>query len=116
MTKVMIFTPATLPRNFLEPVGDHTAWLTAFVSELRDFAQLMPQTYPLLWDIIDRMYRAVPPGGVYPSLEDLRRVLEHEAEVQHRENLYTAGRAIRNLCVILGEAATIRRPADLSLR
>ncbi len=104
----------SIPRNFLVPVGDRSAYITAFVNELRDFGDLRPETYPLLWSIIERMYRSVNPDNpLWPCLEDLRRVLEFEAEAQKRPNLLSAARAVQNLCAILGEASTIRTPASL---
>jgi hypothetical protein len=113
MTKVIIFNLQNAPRNFLAPVGDRYAYITAFVNELRDFGDLRPESYPLCWNIIERMYRSVKPGDPWPCLEDLRRVLEHEAEVQNRPNLLTVARAVQNLCAVLGEASKIRMPASL---
>ena len=98
----------------MAPLGDRSAYITAFVNELRDFGDLRPETYPLLWSIIERMYRSVDPDNPqWPCLEDLRRVVESEAEAQNRPNLLSAARAVQNLCAVLGEASKIRTPASL---
>ena len=112
--RMIIFNFRTAPRNFLAPVGDRMAYITAFVNELRDFGNLHIETSQLLVGIIDRMYQSVPPGSdEWPCLEDLRRILEHEAEVQKRPNLLTAARTVQSLCALLGESARIRKPAPL---
>jgi hypothetical protein len=111
--KIIIFNVHNAPRNSLIPVGDRTAYLMAFVNALRDFGQLRPETHHLLWDIIDRMWRSVKPGQPFPCLEDLRRILDYEAKRLDRENLLTISRAVHSLCTVLGDAARIRKPADL---
>jgi hypothetical protein len=54
------------------------------------------------------MLRGMRPEDPPFSWEDLRRVLEHEAIEQKRENLFTAARAILNICVVLGPQAAAR--------
>src|SRR2546427_3429206 len=94
----MVFNLRNAPWQFLEPAGDPIAYYTGIVGDLRLEFDLRPETFPLLWGILERMVRGMKPGDPYFSWEDFRRVVEHEAKVQHRENLLTAARAIMNIC------------------
>jgi hypothetical protein len=105
----IIFSPANAPWQFLVAIGpDRLAYYISIISEIRLEFELRPETTPLMWAVIERMLRGMRPEDPPFSWEDLRRVLEHEAAAQHRENLFTAGRAILNICVVLGRQASAR--------
>ena len=105
----ILFTPRNAPWQFLKPVGpDHLAYFIGLISEIRLEFEMRPETVPLMWVVIERMLRGMQPGDPPFSWEDLRRVLEHEAIAQKRENLFTAARAILNICVVLGPQAAAR--------
>jgi len=114
--EAITFDLHTAPWHFLHPVGDHIAYYTGIIGELRHEFELHTATFPLLWSIMERILRGMRPGDPYPSWEDLLLVVEHEAVSQNRENLHTVARVLRNLCVLLGRQARIRRAPDISDR
>src|ERR1051326_4563766 len=115
--ETILFTPRNAPWQFLKPVGaDKLAYYISIISEIRLEFELRPETVPLMWQVIERMLRGMRPTDPPFSWEDYRRVLEHEAIEQRRENLYTAARAILNICVVLGPQAAAREVPDISTR
>jgi DNA helicase HerA-like ATPase len=110
----IVFTPQIAPWQWLEPVGDPLAYYIGLTGELRAEFELRPETYHLLYGIFERLLRGMRPGDPFPSFEDLRRVVEHEAREQKRENLYSIARALMSLCVVLGPQARVRKAAPLS--
>jgi hypothetical protein len=111
---VIIFTPSNAPWKILIPIGrNKIAYYIGIISEIRHEFELHPATVPLIWQIIERMLRGMKPGDPPFCMEDVRRVLEHEAEVQKRENLYTAARAFQNICVVMGKQSTARVVPDI---
>lgn len=111
--EAVVFDLETLPFQWLEPVGNRLAYFISIISDIRREFELRPETYPLLWSIFERIERGMRPGDPWPSTEDLRRVIEHEAKEQHRENLYTIARFILTICAITGEQSKARKVPDI---
>jgi len=113
----VVFTPQTAPWQFLEPVGDPMAYYTGIIGDIRLEFELRPETFPLLWQMWERILRGMVNKEIlYPSWEDFCRVAEHQAKADGRENLLTAARALRNICVVLGPQARVRKVPDISDR
>lgn len=111
--EAMLFWLRTFPRNPLEFVGDRTAYWLGIVSEIANAYKLRPETYPLLLGILERIFQALKKGEPFPSWEDFRRVVENQAKLQGKENLYTAARTLFHITVALGQAARIRQAPDI---
>jgi hypothetical protein len=113
----MLFTARDAPWQWLEPPPgcDPLFYFIGMISQLRTEFELRSETFPLAHGIYERIVRGLRPGDPYPSWSDFRRVLEHEAAVTGRENLYTLARVFLNIETALGPNARVRRvPADVS--
>src|SRR5207249_845472 len=88
----IIFTPQNAPWQWLEPPlsSDPLTYGIGVISEIRTELEIHSSTFSLVWQIWERVVRGLKPGENYPSISDFRRILEHEAKVQNRENLLTA--------------------------
>lgn len=116
--EAMVFDPTTAPWQWLEPPRgcDPLTNFMGVISEVRNELELRPETYPLAYSLFERMLRSMRPGDPYPSISDFRRVCEHEAAAQHRENLFTLARAFLNLETIMGPNARVRKAPDVTRR
>jgi hypothetical protein len=56
------------------------------------------------------------PGDPFPSIEDFRRIVEREAKIRNRENLFTAARILSSIETVLGPNARVRRVPDITNR
>jgi len=115
----IIFTPQDMPEQWLEPPlgADPLIYGIGVVSEIRsELVEMHSATFSLVWQAWERVTRGLQPGDPFPSISDFRRILEHEAKVQNRENLLTAARIFLSLETILGRNACVRKAADISGR
>lgn len=108
-----VFSPQTAPWQWIEPPlhGDPMTYFSGVMEELRTEAEIRPETFPLAYGIFERIVRGLAPGDAYPSLSDLRRVVEHEAKAQSRENLFTLARVLSSVETVLGVNARVRHAA-----
>lgn len=112
----IVFTPQNAPWQWLEPVGNVIAYYASIIDDLRVEFEIRPETYPLVWQIFERLVRGIKPGDPFFSWEDFYRVLEHEAGAQKRENLHTVARIIKGICVALGPNACVRKAPNIDGR
>ena len=114
----MLFTPKDAPWQWLEPPPrcDPLTYGMGVISEIRTEMGLRDETFPLLNNIWERILRGMKPGDPYPSIEDFRRIVEHEAKIQNRENLFTASRVLSSIETVMGSNARVRRAPDISNR
>jgi hypothetical protein len=114
----MVFSAQNAPWQWLEPPHgcDPLTYGTGVISELRTELDMHSATFPLVWQIWERTVRGLKPGDPYPSISDFRRILEHEAEAENRENLHTAARIFLSIETVLGPNARVRKAPDISTR
>lgn len=110
----MTFSPSTAPWLWMKPPPNcpPLEYFIGVISEIRNEFDLRSETYPLAYTIYERMTRGLKQGGLWFSWSDARRVFEHEAVVQRRENLATLARVFLQLETVMGEAARLRSAPD----
>jgi hypothetical protein len=117
-TQAMVFSPQTAPWQWMRPPAgcDPLNYFIGVIAELRNEFEIRSETFPLAYSAYERVVRGLRPGDPFPSWSDFRRVLEHEAAAQNRENLFTLARVFQSVETVLGPNARVRVAPDIAER
>ncbi len=104
-----LIRPSGLWYNPLQPIGDDSeAYYAALCQEFSDIFQMHPGTQLKLTHLLLQLEAGLVPGESYPSLYDLKRVLEKLSKERKDQTLRTASMALGSLERVLGKTAQLR--------